>query len=671
MIVLVLFVGPGFGLAQAHTTKPITATFDNTELTVALNHLAKEIGADLVLGPSVRGRVTTKLEKVSLEDALRRILSSQQTQYEFKLVSDQKLTLVVAAPDMLARLCEMRSDDLTLEYFLDEAVSAKVIDFLKGEYPNVGFAPHPTMNGFFALGSKEDLLQIKRELAHLDRVPPPPAPPQRAYLPEKYAELQNVRGTLSAPPAESYQGQDETPFREVTVNPLSTFSIDVDTASYANVRRFLNTGQLPPPAAVRVEEFLNYFSYDYPQPEGNRPFSLTTELSDCPWNERHQLLRVGLQGRRAESKNPPPRNLVFLIDVSGSMNDENKLPLVKSSMKMLLSTLRAQDRVAIVVYAGGEGLHLPSTTCDQKELIADRIDVLGAGGSTNGAGGIQLAYKVARESFQKNAINRVILCTDGDFNVGLTGGSLIGLIEKERESGIFLSVLGFGTGNIKDDTLEGLADHGNGNYSYIASFREAQKVLVREAESTFLTIAKDVKLQVEFNPKQVHSYRLIGYENRRLENEDFENDKKDAGELGAGHTVTALYELAPVGNPSRSALRYQNRPTTTAAANGKEMALVKLRYKTPEGTRSRLREYLIVPNAVGFENASQDMRFAASVAAFGQILGHSEYAGGATFAQIADWAGEAIGEDPYGDRKEFLALIELAASLPRNDEELR
>lgn len=655
-IVLVLFMGPGFGLAQAHTAKPITATFDNTELTVALNYLAKEIGADLVLGPSVRGRVTTKLEKVSLEDALQRILSSQQSQYEFKLVSDPELTLVVAAPDMLARLCEMRSDDLTMEYFLDEAASAKVIHFLKAEYPNVGFAPHPRINGFFALGSKEELLQIKRELSPMDRVASPSAPPLREYLP---------------PLAESYQGQDETPFREVTVNPLSTFSIDVDTASYANVRRFLNTGQLPPPAAVRVEEFLNYFSYDYPQPEGNLPFSLTTELSDCPWNERHQLLRVGLQGRRAESKDPPPRNLVFLIDVSGSMNDANKLPLVKSSMKMLLSTLRAQDRVAIVVYAGGEGLHLPSTTCDQKELIAGRIDVLGAGGSTNGAGGIQLAYEVARASFQQNAINRVILCTDGDFNVGLTGSSLIQLIEKERESGIFLSVLGFGTGNIKDDTLEGLADHGNGNYSYIDSFREAHKVLVREAESTFLTIAKDVKLQVEFNPKQVHSYRLVGYENRRLENEDFENDKRDAGELGAGHTVTALYELAPAGNSSRNALRYQNRPTTTATANGKEMALVKLRYKTPEGTRSRLREYLIVPNAVGFENASQDMRFAVSVAAFGQILGHSEYAGGATFAQIADWAGEAIGEDPYGDRKEFLTLIELAESLRRNDEKLR
>ena len=449
--------------------------------------------------------------------------------------------------------------------------------------------------------------------------------------------MSGIRTGITAPPtAESYEAVEETGFREVAQHALSTFSIDVDTASYANVRRFLSKGTLPYVDAVRVEELINYFSYSYPQPKGEVPFAVATELSNCPWNSEYQLLRVGLQGRRTESKRTPPRNLVFLLDVSGSMEDPDKLPLVQRSMQLLLSTLGKDDHVAIVVYAGREEVVLPSTSCASKALISARISTLRSGGATNGSAGIEMAYQTARENFQEGAINRVILCTDGDFNVGLTGAALDSLIEKERDGGVFLTVLGFGEGNLKDDTMESLADKGNGNYAYIDGLLEAQKVLVREAGSTLETIAKDVKLQIEFNPKRVHSYRLVGYENRRLEDEDFQNDQKDAGDLGAGHNVTALYEIVPEGPTEESSLRYQRYVSTDKADSG-ELALVKLRYKEPTGDKSRLVELPISDRLVPFAQASEDTRFAASVAAFGMVLRDSEFKGQADLSKVEQW----------------------------------
>src|SRR5947209_10778167 len=347
---------------------------------------------------------------------------------------------------------------------------------------------------------------------------------------------------------ESYAKIDENPFLEAARAPLSTFSIDVDTASYSNTRRFLSEGRLPPKDAVRIEELINYFNYDYPQPSGSAPFSVTAEVADCPWNARHKLVHIGLQGRRVSTEDMPPANLVFLIDVSGSMNEPRKLPLVKSSLRTLAEQLSARDRVAIVVYAGTSGLVLPSTPGDRKGEIIAAIDRLEAGGSTNGGEGIQLPYRVAQDNFIRGGTNRVILSTDGDFNVGVTGDdALVRLIEEKRKSGIFLSVLGVGTGNLNDSMMEKLADRGNGNYAYIDTEEEARKALGEEAAGTLATIAKDVKIQVEFNPRLVAGYRLIGYENRLLAARDFNDDRKDAGEIGAGHTVTALYEIVPAG----------------------------------------------------------------------------------------------------------------------------
>ena len=347
---------------------------------------------------------------------------------------------------------------------------------------------------------------------------------------------------------EDYDGIVENRFLTVTENALSTFSIDVDAASYSNVRRFLQSGQLPPAGAVRTEEMINYFHYDYPQPKNEDPFSINTEMAACPWNPAHRLVLIGLQGKKIPVENLPASNIVFLIDVSGSMMDENKLPLVKASMKMLVDQLREQDKVSLVVYAGNAGLVLPATSGANKNAIKDAIDKLEAGGSTAGGQGIQLAYKTAKENFLKGGNNRVILCTDGDFNVGASSDDdLVRMIEEERKSGVFLTVLGYGMGNYKDNKMEKLADKGNGNHAYIDGLSEAKKVLVNEFGGTLFTIAKDVKLQVEFNPAKVQAYRLIGYENRMLNKEDFNNDKKDAGELGSGHTVTALYEVIPVG----------------------------------------------------------------------------------------------------------------------------
>jgi Ca-activated chloride channel family protein len=464
---------------------------------------------------------------------------------------------------------------------------------------------------------------------------------------------------------EAYDHVEENRFRSVNADPLSTFSIDVDTASYANVRRFITEGTLPPAGAIRIEELVNYFRFDYPQPAANEPFSITTELTPCPWNPRHRLALIGLQGRELKDREPSPRNLVFLIDVSGSMMPPDKLPLVRTAMRMLTDVLSERDRVAIVVYAGASGLVLPSTSGEHKDRIHHALARLEAGGSTNGASGIKLAYQVARDNFIVGGVNRVILATDGDFNVGVTNQSdLVSLIERERESGIFLSVLGVGTGNLKDSTMEKLADKGNGNYSYLDTLHEARKVLVREAGATLDTIAKDVKIQVEFNPREVSAYRLIGYENRLLKNEDFNDDKKDAGEIGAGHSVTALYEVVPAGVKVATSdvdpLKYQREMRTTRAASSGELLTVKVRYKAPDGDTSSLLTRVVTNKPASM---SANVGFASAVAEFGMVLRGSPESGDASFEAAVARARRFRGRDDEGYRGEFIVLAERASLL--------
>ncbi len=463
---------------------------------------------------------------------------------------------------------------------------------------------------------------------------------------------------------ERYAEITENPFLETVRAPLSTFSIDVDTASYANVRRFLNQGNLPPKDAVRIEELINYFEYDYPQPEGNLPFSVNTEVAACPWNAKHKIVQIGLQGKKVSLDNVPPSNLVFLLDVSGSMNAPDKLPLLKQGLKTLVNQLSYKDRVAIVVYAGASGLALPSTSADDKRRINEALDNLQAGGSTNGGQGIRLAYQVAQDNFISNGNNRVILATDGDFNVGLTGDTeLVSMIEQKRQSNIFLSVLGFGSGNLNDSMMEKLANKGNGNYAYIDTADEARKALGQQVAGTLYTIAKDVKIQVEFNPAKVAGYRLIGYENRLLADKDFNDDKKDAGEIGAGHSVTALYEIVPAGqkvvNPGVDELRYSKVEPSDTQFNA-ELLTVKLRYKEPDGDQSKLLTMGLLDNNNAFENASENLRFASAVAGFGMLLRDSNYKGDANFNSIRQIAGSARGSDLKNYRNEFLEMIEKA-----------
>jgi Ca-activated chloride channel family protein len=465
---------------------------------------------------------------------------------------------------------------------------------------------------------------------------------------------------------EAYDKIDDNQWTEVGRKPLSTFSIDVDTASYSNVRRFLTMAQAPPKDAVRIEELINYFSYEYPEPRDNAPFSITTALADAPWNPRHRLALVGLQAKKIDSSRLPARNLVFLIDVSGSMTDPNKLPLVKGALAMLAPNLTAKDRAAIVVYAGAAGLVLPSTSGSDTTTIVEALNRLEAGGSTNGAQGIQLAYKVAQDHFVKGGVNRVLLATDGDFNVGVTNqGDLTRLIEEKRETGISLSVLGFGMGNLKDSTMEKLADKGNGNYFYIDSLSEAQKVLVEQAGGTLVTVAKDVKLQVEFNPRTVTAYRLIGYENRLLQDQDFNNDKKDAGDMGAGHSVTALYELVPAGEkidiPGIDPLKYQQPGAVSANARLDETMTVKVRYKQPEASESTLMA-VTVPTRTGM---TPELGFASAVTEFGMLLRDSEFKGKSSFANVRQLATTFKGADAHGHRAEFIRLIDAAESVSR------
>ena len=468
--------------------------------------------------------------------------------------------------------------------------------------------------------------------------------------------------------SEDYARVRENGFRSVVHNPLSTFSIDVDNAAYSNVRRFLNMGQMPPADAVRIEEMINYFSYDYPEPTGKHPFSVYSEVSGCPWNSENILLHIGLRGKSIEKSKLPPSNLVFLIDVSGSMNSPNKLPLLKSAFRMLVNELRPSDRVAMVVYAGASGVVLESTPGDRKEVIISAIDRLQAGGSTAGGAGLRLAYKVAGSNFIKGGNNRIILATDGDFNVGVTSNSeLERMVEQEREKGIFMTVLGFGMGNYKDNRLETIANKGNGNYAYIDNIQEARKVLVQEFGGTLFTIAKDVKFQIEFNPAHVQSYRLIGYENRLLNDEDFNDDTKDAGEMGSGHTVTALYELVPAGrgdtSPLVDPLKYQRNDSKTVRSLNDELVTVKLRYKDPDGSESRMFEEVVRRGEGSFERSSEDLRFSAAIAAFGMMLRDSEHKGNITYDKIIEIASGARGKDPDGYRAEFVRLVSAAAGI--------
>jgi Ca-activated chloride channel family protein len=482
----------------------------------------------------------------------------------------------------------------------------------------------------------------------------------RAIAPCCYVPYQPPTNT------ERYQHTDDNPVKLAAEQPVSTFSIDVDTGAYANMRRFLNAGQLPPQDAVRVEELINYFDYQYSAPASRAtPFRVSTELASAPWKTDALLLRIGIKGFEVPTVERPPANLVFLIDVSGSMQSHDKLPLLKNAFRLLTQQLTSRDRVSMVVYAGSSGVVLEPTAGDRKHTILAAIDQLEAGGSTNGAEGIERAYQLAHAEHIEGGINRVVLATDGDFNVGVVNfEALIDMAERERASGVALTTLGFGTGNYNDRLLERLADAGNGNYAYIDTLSEARKVLVSEVSSTLMTIAKDVKIQVEFNPAEVLEYRLIGYENRMLAREDFNNDQVDAGEIGAGHRVTALYEIVPVGAPGRvDPLRYGSPQAKSSGGRG-EIAHLKLRYKQPDADRSERLEYPIMKSAVTtIEKASEDFRFAVAAAAFGQRLRGGKYVGSFDYDDVVALAQSGLGEDRDGYRREFISLVKLADSL--------
>ncbi|MDX1618486.1 MAG: von Willebrand factor type A domain-containing protein, partial [Balneolaceae bacterium] len=486
---------------------------------------------------------------------------------------------------------------------------------------------------------------------------------------ELYSPYRRQSGPFNT---ESYDHIDENRYYAVADRPLSTFSIDVDAASYSNMRRMINEGRLPVRDAVRIEEMINYFEYDYPGPaaSGAHPFSVTLESGTAYWNPNHKLVHIGIQGKRMGKEELPPSNLVFLLDVSGSMNTPRKLPLLKKAFRLLVDQLSPNDRVAIVVYAGSSGLVLPSTPASEKQAILDSIHRLRAGGSTAGAAGIRLAYRVAQEQFMEGGNNRIILATDGDFNVGVSSDAeLVRLIEKKRNNGIFLTVLGFGTGNLKDSKMEKLADKGNGNYAYIDTILEAKKVLVNEIGSTLLTIAKDVKIQVEFNPAEVQAYRLIGYENRVLENEDFNDDTKDAGELGAGHSVTALYEIIPAGIepdveiPAIDTLKYQTVRKSPDSTHSGELLTVKLRYKDPDGEKSRLLSRSLNSRAWNGDTVSENLIFSSAVAGFGMLLRDSEFKGSCSYDMVLGMLEASKGEDEHGYRSELIQLVKAAQLL--------
>ena len=469
---------------------------------------------------------------------------------------------------------------------------------------------------------------------------------------------------------EEYDRIQENGFKSVADTPLSTFSIDVDPASYSNMRRFINRGELPPADAIRTEELVNYFSYDYPKPTGNDPVKITVEAGTCTWNTAHRLVRIGLKAKEIPTEQLPASNLVFLIDVSGSMWGANRLDLVKSSLKLLVNNLRNKDKVAIVTYAGSAGVKLEATSGGDKQKIREAIDELTAGGSTAGGAGIHLAYQIAKKNFISDGNNRIILCSDGDFNVGVSSAEgLEQLIEKERKSGVHLTVLGYGMGNYKDKKIQVLAEKGNGNHAYIDNLQEANRVLVGEFGATLHTVAKDVKLQVEFNPSQVQAYRLIGYESRLLKDEDFNNDAKDAGDMGAGHTVTAFYEVIPAGVKNEYVgkvddLKYQKKEKMTLKPTGSdELLTVKLRYKAPDKDVSRKMELPFVDNKG--DSVSSDFRFASAVAMFGQLLRDSDFKGTADYDKVIKLAKQGVNNDERGYRREFIRLVEAAKGLEK------
>ena len=455
----------------------------------------------------------------------------------------------------------------------------------------------------------------------------------------------------------------ENPYKLATESPLSTFSIDVDNASYSNIRQMINSSMTPSPHIVRIEEMVNYFDYKYPQPKTSDPFSINTEISACPWNKAHKLVHIGLQGKKLNYRDVKPCNLVFLIDASGSMDAPNKLPLLKKSLKLLLEKLNGKDKIAIVAYAGAAGLVLPSTPANKKSKILASLNELQAGGSTAGGEGIELAYKIAKENLIKGGNNRVILATDGDFNVGVyDNNSLVSLIEQKRKDDIYLTICGFGMGNYKDQRMEMISNAGNGNYFYIDNIKEAEKVFVKEMRANLFTIAKDVKIQIEFNPTKVEAYRLIGYENRVLKNRDFNDDTKDAGELGAGHTVTALYEIIPAGAnefvSTESRLKYQQSSTRTNAKFSDEIMTVKFRYKPPKSNVSKLIVKAVKDQSLSLNKSTENFRFSAAVAEFGLLLRNSKYKGDASFDQVINMAKAAKGNDSDGYRAEFISLVE-------------
>lgn len=481
-------------------------------------------------------------------------------------------------------------------------------------------------------------------------------------LGDPYNNAMHVFGDQIEHNTEDYNAIYENIFLDTLNNPLSTFSVDVDTASYSNIRRFLNSSQKPPIDAVRIEEMINYFTYDYPDPDGGEPFSVTTEIGQCPWNPENNLMLVGLQAQKLSTEELPPNNLVFLLDISGSMNASNKLPLLKSAFKLLIDELDEDDRVSIVVYAGAAGLVLDSTPGNEKDKILDALLSLEARGSTAGAEGINLAYSIAKENFIESGNNRVILATDGDFNVGVSSeAELIRLIEKKRDEGIFLTTLGFGTGNYKDSKMESLADKGNGNYAYIDNIAEARKVLVNEMGATLNTVAKDVKIQVEFNPGKVKAYRLIGYENRLLRNEDFNDDSVDAGEIGAGHSVTALYEVVPVDSDFEVSNVDQLKYQESQLIDSSEIATLKIRYKKPKDIISKLLSKTVSEEDVGM--TSENLSFAAAVTEFGLILRESKYKGNSSYDHVLQVVKECDDSDDEGYRNEFVKLIEKAKSI--------
>lgn len=485
------------------------------------------------------------------------------------------------------------------------------------------------------------------------------------------ADLQSVYFPGYKPNTESYSEINENGFKSPFKNPFSTFSIDVDAASYSNIRRFINNGQLPPKDAVKIEEMINYFDYTYDSPKGQHPFHVQHEVGKAPWNKDHYLVHIGIQGEKIEMEKLPASNIVFLLDVSGSMSDENKLPLLKKSLKLLVNELRAEDRVSIVVYAGAAGEVLPSTSGDKKREILKALENLQAGGSTAGGAGIQLAYQIAEDNFIKGGNNRIILATDGDFNVGASSNEAMeDLIEEKRKSGVFLTVLGFGMGNYQDSKMEILADKGNGNHAYIDNILEAKKVLVNEFGGTLFTIAKDVKLQVEFNPATVQAYRLIGYENRLLADEDFNNDKKDAGELGAGHTVTALYEVIPVGVNSSfkpiDDLKYQPNNQPVTSGNLTDLVTVKLRYKKPDEDKSIYLDTVIKNELT--PRLSNNFNWSAAVASFGMLLRDSDYLNGFNYGKALSLAKSSKGADENGYRAEMIKLMEMAELMKKTEE---